>query len=177
MSHQVPCSRNRNTSRFSCAGNQRRPAGKTYAGLAPFLYGPLNLCSGTCRKNPLIRKTAGCRRINIAFCAGFNGDEKMNAAFNPSGPRQGSLTRTILLLKGPVLFLSRLSDHVSGRKEMRGNEPKEQEKPCPNQRAGSVAPDRPSRKTVPKATSKGCDGRTDRKKRAGKGTPGKRARN
>lgn len=60
-----------------------------------------------------------------------------------------------LPLKGAVLFLSRLSGHVSGRKEMRGNEPKEQEKPCQNQRAGSVAPDRPSRKTVPQSYVKG----------------------
>ena len=52
----------------------------------------------------------------------------MNAAFNPSGPRQGSLTRTILLLKGPVLFLSLLSGYVFGRKGMRGKDSGRREK-------------------------------------------------
>ena len=52
----------------------------------------------------------------------------MNAAFNPSGPRQGSLTRTILLLKGPVLFLSLLSGYASDRKGMRGKDSGRREK-------------------------------------------------
>ena len=58
-------------------------------------------------------------------------------------------------------------------KEWEARIPEDGKRPCKNQRSGSIAPDRPCRNAV----SKSCDGRTDRKQRAEKDAPEKRARN
>ncbi len=71
LSHQVPCSRNHNTSRLSCAGNQRRPA--VAANLPAASRSPASARADIRKGNPLRllpRRLIHAERHNLRFRGG-----------------------------------------------------------------------------------------------------------